>query len=283
MSYWSPEGPSGEQILVIDDNIAELKILLELLRGKGYRLSFAMDAVQGYRRATTQQFDLILLGANEGSSDGFTACRLLKADPATAGIPAIFVSSGALPEERLMGLQLGAVDYITKPFNSDEVVARVEIHLALANRQALPHQDAGSTPEQLQTASELAQAPKTLSADYDLILLRAAQKLVLADLAEVPTLPELASQLGTNEKRLTRVFQTHTGNTVYKFIRAARLHEAKRMLASSAMYIEEVAAAIGFSSAANFSSAFRSYFGSPPSASRGSGAHQKWPDTPELT
>lgn len=275
MSYWSPPGPSGERILVIDDNVAELKILLELLRSNGYRLSIAMDAMQGYRRATTQQFELILLDVNMGSVDGFSACRLLKADPATAGIPVIFVTSCASSQERLKGLQLGAVDYIQKPFDINEVLARVEIHLALAKRQEKPCQDAITSSKPLQPYSEPAPVSKTPSIDHNLTLLRAAQQLVLSDLSNVPALPELAARLGTHEKRLTRVFQEHTGSTVYKFIRDARLHEAKRMLASSAMHIEEVAAAIGFSSAANFSSAFHSYFGCTPSAFRRSCASQQ--------
>jgi len=268
VSYWSPAGPSGERILVIDDNVAELKILLELLKSNGYRLSVAMEGMQGYRRATTQQFELILLDVNMGDVDGFTACRLLKADPSTANIPVIFVTSCASPLERLRGLQLGAVDYIQKPFDINEVLARVEIHLALAQRRAKPQQDAQAPSQSPVSTSEPAKLSEALSSDRNLTLLRAAQQLVLSDLSKVPTLPELAAQLGTHEKRLTRVFQTHTGNTVYKFIRDARLHEAQRMLASSAMHIEEVAAAIGFSSAANFSSAFHSYFGCTPSAFR---------------
>jgi len=275
VSYWSPTGPSGERILVIDDNVAELKILLELLRGNGYSLSIAIDAMQGYRRATTQQFELILLDVNMGNVDGFTVCRLLKADPSTASIPVIFVTSCASPLQRLTGLQLGAVDYVQKPFDINEVLARVEIHLALAKRQGARDQAVRTSPEQPRRDSEPARLSKTVSTDRNLTLLRAAQQLVLSDLSKVPTLPELAAQLGTHEKRLTRVFQTHTGNTVYKFIRDARLHEAKRMLASSAMHIEEVAAAIGFSSAANFSSAFHSYFGCTPSAFRRSCTGQK--------
>lgn len=267
MSYWSPAAHSGEHILIIDDDVAELKVLLEALRGKGHRLSVALDGMQGYRRATTQQFALILLDVKMGTVDGFETCRLLKADPATANIPVIFLSCCVSSQERLMGLQTGAVDYITKPFYVDEVTARIEIHLALARHWKLAHQDAGAMVPASPTppSKALSIVP---SANHDSTLLRAAQKLVLSDLSNVPSLPELAAQLGTHEKRLTRVFQTYTGNTVYKFIRDARLQEAKRMLASSDMPIEEIAIALGFSSAANFSTAFRSYAGCTPSAFR---------------
>lgn len=271
MSYWSPSIPRNAHLLVIDDNVAELKILLEMLRSCGYRITVAMDALQGYRRATAQRIDLVLLDVRMGSVDGFAACRLLKADAATADIPVIFVTSSAAPQERLQGLRCGAVDYILKPFEPAEVLARVEIHLALAQRGKAPE----SQGVALQRAAAALPGPAAAPlADHDLALLQAAQQMVLADLAQVPPLPELAAQLGTYEKRLTRVFQAHTGRTVYEFIRQARLHEARHMLASSIMRIEEIAAAVGFSSAANFSTAFRAHFGCKPSDFRRSSANQ---------
>lgn len=278
MSYWLRAGISNAKILVIDDNVTELKMLLELLRSNSYHLSVAMDAMQGYRRATTQQYDLILLDVNMGNVDGFSTCRLLKADSSTKDIPVIFVTSSILPQERLRGLQLGAVDYISKPFEINEVLARIEIHLALAKYRREAFEYSITLSESSDPLSSIATAENTLKAkniDHNLTLLRAAQQLVLSDLSKVPILPELAAQLGTHEKRLAQVFKKHTGKTIYKFIREARLHEAKRMLSSSVMHIEEVAATIGFSSSANFSSAFHSYFGCTPSTFRRSCLSQK--------
>lgn len=269
--YWSPATPRNAHLLVIDDNTAELKILLEMLRNKGYRLSVAMDAMQGYRRATAQQIDLILLDVHMGSVDGFAVCRLLKADAALADIPVIFVSSGASLQERLQGLQCGAVDYILKPFEPAEVLARVEIHLALARRHKAQSQDAALSTDPVETEPGVApvlQSESERALSQDLTLLRAAQQIVLADLSRVPSLPELAIKLGTYEKRLARIFLEQTGRTPYDFIRQARLHEARRMLGDSIMRIDEVAQAVGFSSAANFSTAFRLHFGCTPSAFR---------------
>lgn len=117
---------------MVDEGVDERKPLLETLKGAGYRITLAFDAMEGYRRATTLQMDLVLLDVRPGSTDGFAACRLLKADPATADIPVIFLTSSASLEERLTGLRAGAVDYIVKPVDPAEVVVRVEIHLALA-------------------------------------------------------------------------------------------------------------------------------------------------------
>jgi len=269
MSYWSSPEPRRAHLLVVDDNVDELKLLLETLRGTGCRITLASDAMEGYRRATTLQIDLVLLDVRMGGADGFAACRLLKADPATADIPVIFVTSSASLEERLTGLQSGAVDYIVKPFDPAEVMARVEIHLALAEcrrARTAPAAEPAQPPERPGETDSVASA-----FGRDRALMQAAQRLILADLSRVLPLRELAARVGTHEKRLSRVFKELTNRTVFEFVREARLHEAQRLLLESAMRIEEIAAAVGFSSAANFATAFREYFDCTPSACRQAG------------
>ncbi|QOF76728.1 helix-turn-helix domain-containing protein [Variovorax sp. 38R] len=272
MSYWSPPEPRRAHLLVVDDNVDELKLLLETLRGTGYRITLAFDAMEGYRRATTLQMDLVLLDVRLGGTDGFAACRLLKADPATADIPVIFVTSSASVEERLTGLRAGAVDYIVKPFDPAEVMARVEIHLALAECRRARTAPAAEPPQPLdRPAANDGGAP---GSGMDRALMQAAERLILADLSRVLPLRELAARVGTHEKRLSRVFKELANRTVFEFVREARLHEAQRLLLESAMRIEEIAAAVGFSSAANFATAFREYFDCTPSACRQAGVER---------
>ncbi|RST53565.1 helix-turn-helix domain-containing protein [Variovorax sp. DXTD-1] len=258
MSYWSSVPPRRAHILLVDDNIDEMQLLLAALRGEGHRISMAFDAMQGYRRATALQPDLILLDVRMGGSSGFAACRLLKADRATAHIPVIFVTSSCSLEERLTGLHEGAVDYILKPYEPAEVLARVSVHLVLASSKHVhaDASDAGTPPNE----------PK--EAGPDRVIALAAQRVVMSDLANVPPLPELAARVGTHEKRLSRVFRELTGRTVFEFVREARLFEARRLLAKSALSVEEVGLAVGFSSAANFSTAFRERFQATPSGFR---------------
>jgi DNA-binding response OmpR family regulator len=262
MSYWSTTPPRRAHILVIDDNVEELQLLLGALREADHRISLAFDALQGYRRATALLPDLVLLDVRMGATDGYTTCRLLKADPATARIPVIFVTSSGALEERLTGLREGAVDYILKPFEPAEVLARVAVHLALANSR----QQAQACIAQAESALDNARGERTDHAGR--VLVQAAERLVRADLAQVPALPELAARVGTHEKRLSRVFREQTGRTVFEFVREARLAEAQRLLASSALSVEDVALAVGFSGAANFSTAFRERFGRTPTAFR---------------
>src|SRR5580765_5224310 len=99
MSYWSATPAKRAHILLIDDNIDDLKVLLGALRSADHRLSFAFDAMQGYRRATALLPDLILLDVRMGAVDGYATCRLLKADRATAHIPVIFLTASGSVEE----------------------------------------------------------------------------------------------------------------------------------------------------------------------------------------
>ena len=262
MSYWSPREPRKAHILAVDDNVEELKLLLEGLRETGYRISLAFEALEGYRKATALQVDLVLLDVRMGAADGFTVCRLLKADPLTAHVPVIFVTSSISVEERLTGLRTGAVDYILKPFEPTEVLARVEIHLALAERQGRAMSRLPDTPH----------APMPVGGgDMDLAQVHAAETLVLSDLGNVPSLAELAARVGTHEKRLSRAFKEKTGRTVFEFVRDARLCEGRRLLVESALSVEEVADTLGFSSAANFATTFRGRFGCTPTACRHAG------------
>ena len=276
MSYWSPPEPRRVRLLVVDEGVDELKPLLETLQGAGYGITHAFGAMEGYRRATALQMDLVLLDVGPGSTDGFAACRLLKADPATADIPVIFLTSSASLEGRLTGLRAGAVDYIVKPFDPAEVMARVEIHLALAESRRsriAPATRSASPPDRPATNDDGAPG-----SDVDRMLMQAAERLILADLGHVLPLRELAARVGTHEKRLSRVFKELANRTVFEFVREARLHEAHRLLLESAMRIEEIAAAVGFSSAANFSTAFREYFNCTPSACRQAGVGRRAPD-----
>ena len=104
-------------------------MLSVVLRGAKFRLTVANDGRRGYQRAVVAQPDLILMDIVMPDLDGFGACRLLKADSATRHIPIIFLTAKNAPMERLQGLQMGGVDFVSKPVLPEEVVARIRIHL----------------------------------------------------------------------------------------------------------------------------------------------------------
>jgi len=117
-------------ILIIDDAMADIKVLGSTLNGD-YKILFALNAEEGIASATANQPDLILLDIMMPEMDGCEACRQLKADERTRDIPLIFITVKNNDEDEVKGFELGAVDYITKPFNPVIVNARVKIQLAL--------------------------------------------------------------------------------------------------------------------------------------------------------
>jgi PAS domain S-box-containing protein len=130
-------------ILIVDDTPSNLSVVVNLFEERGYRVSIAQDGEEGMQRAQLVQPDLILLDAMMPDVDGFETCRQLKADPLTCDIPVIFMTSLASVEHKVKGFDAGAVDYLTKPLQIDEVMARVGTHLKLhaAQRQLEKHRD----------------------------------------------------------------------------------------------------------------------------------------------
>jgi serine phosphatase RsbU (regulator of sigma subunit) len=116
-------------ILVVDDSPTNLQVLVRTLHGTGHRILVARDgrvALEILRRARP---DLLLLDVMMPEMDGFEVCRLVKADPAMRQTAVIFLSALGEVADKVSGLQLGAVDYITKPIQAEEVLARVATHL----------------------------------------------------------------------------------------------------------------------------------------------------------
>ena len=124
-------------ILMVDDTLANLGILSELFEKDGYDILVAEDGASGLERAAFAKPDLILLDVLMPNQDGFVTCQQLKENPSTKNIPIIFMTALTDTENKVKGFDLGAVDYITKPFQQEEVRARVQLQLNLlhAHRQ----------------------------------------------------------------------------------------------------------------------------------------------------
>ncbi|MBW2204484.1 MAG: response regulator, partial [Deltaproteobacteria bacterium] len=117
-------------ILVVDDTEANVDILVDAL-GESYDVSVAMDGREAVETVEEEAPDLILLDIMMPEMDGYEVCQRLKADERYASIPIIFLTALTEIENKTKGFQMGAVDYITKPFEITEVQARVKTHLSL--------------------------------------------------------------------------------------------------------------------------------------------------------
>jgi two-component system, sensor histidine kinase and response regulator len=129
------ETPESTSIMVVDDTSANLKLLQEMLRAKGYLVLTFLRGAMALKAAAKSPPDLILLDINMPEMSGFEVCERLKADEVLKDIPVIFISALTETADKVKAFAVGGVDYITKPFQFEEVNARVETHLRLRRQQ----------------------------------------------------------------------------------------------------------------------------------------------------
>ena len=127
----SENNNENEALLLVDDNPTNLQVLYQTLETTGCKLLVAKNGETALSIAQKAAPDLILLDIMMPGIDGFEVCRRLKDNPDTASIPVIFLSALTDTKDKVQGLQLGAVDYVSKPFQPDEVIARVNTHLTI--------------------------------------------------------------------------------------------------------------------------------------------------------
>ncbi|MEI7832287.1 MAG: hybrid sensor histidine kinase/response regulator [bacterium] len=123
-------------ILVVDDTAANLQLLTVMLKERGHKVRPVPSGKLALQAAHRKTPDLILLDINMPEMDGYEVCMALKADPVLADVPVIFISANNEAMDKVMAFSIGGVDYITKPFQFDEVEARVETHLKIQRLQA---------------------------------------------------------------------------------------------------------------------------------------------------
>jgi signal transduction histidine kinase len=148
-----------QTVMIVDDTAANIEILSESL-GDDYELLFATSAADALELVRGDQPDLILLDVMMPGMDGYELCAILKADPATRNIPIVFVTAMTQEEDEIKGLELGAIDYITKPISPHIVRARVKNHLELKRYRDLL--------ETLSTAAERAKKEFLRSVSHEL-------------------------------------------------------------------------------------------------------------------
>jgi DNA-binding response OmpR family regulator len=253
------------KILIVDDSAFEQRMLVDLLSEMPYKVSVAFNGLQGYQLALANRPDLILLDVRMPNMDGYTACRLLKANPVTQDIPVIFLSGADADEERIMGLSIGGVDYVSKPFSPGELAARIQVHLNLAKRQ--------QTPPAVPSAEEEEQS--WAESEPDAVLVNAVKRLISDNLAALPGLAEIARSVGTYREKLSQVFREQTGMTVFGFIREERIRRGEELLKDTDIDVQDIALLIGFNNAGNFATAFRERMGVTPTAYRQAIQHKK--------
>jgi len=147
----------SQLVLVVDDTPVNLEVVADALSDAGFEVAIATDGERAIKQVGMSQPDLILLDVMMPGIDGFETCRRLKASPATCDIPVIFMTALSDITDKERGFQLGAVDYITKPFQETELLARVTTHLKLRHLHQTLEQQVKQRTSELKAALQQAQ------------------------------------------------------------------------------------------------------------------------------
>ena len=234
-------------ILICDDSIEETRVLVSMLKSAQYRLILASNGRDAINRAGVLRPDLILMDIRMPEMDGLTACRVLKAHEDTRDIPLIFLTAANETPDRLTGLRLGAVDYIVKPACEEEVLLRIAIHLksSMEVRENMHFSSQGHSRE---TSA----------------LVETCIRILEEDLSLSPSTQDLAQRLGCSRRFLSTAFKEVFNATLYEWLRERRMQQARQWLTETSIPVQEISEDLGFSSASNFTTAFRSRFGLAP-------------------
>jgi len=249
---------SDECILVVEDDPEVNRYLEELLQPL-YCVETAFDGSFGYSKALEIKPDLILSDVMMPKTDGFELCKKIKNNDETSTIPVILLTAKSAANFKLLCVQTGADEYISKPFDPNYLIEKIR-HL-LDNRKKLQKQFSKSIrlePTDVEiTSSEELFIQKTIA-----LIEKNLQNHAFS--SEI-----LASELNMSSSSLYRRLKALTGSSTAEFIRSIRIKRAGQLLADKERTITEIAYDIGFSDVKHFRTVFQKHFGCSPSEYRG--------------
>ena len=158
------------RILIVDDTLQNIQVLGTLLKKEQYQINVARDGVQALQAVERVSPDLILLDVMMPEMDGFETCRRLKAMADTRDIPIIFLTAKVETDDIVTGFELGAVDYVTKPFNSTELLVRVRTHLTIRSLQQEQKKQVVELAEELDRSEKLQKKIASLTREQEAFL-----------------------------------------------------------------------------------------------------------------
>ncbi|MCU0224879.1 MAG: ATP-binding protein [Acidobacteria bacterium] len=249
-------GANRPTVLVVDDH-DDMRAYLRKHLAPHFHLLEASAGDRGLQLARDEHPDLVVSDVMMAGLDGHSLCRALKANPETDFIPVILLTAKADPADRLEGLEGGADDYLTKPFDPAELLARTRNLLRLRERLRARAAAPGASP-----AGAPAPAPPPEDS------LPARLRRVLGESSHDPAfdVPALAARLGMSRAQLHRRFPEELGATPAEAIIRFRLERAAEMLSRRAGNIGEIAYAVGFKNLSHFVRRFRELYGQTPAA-----------------
>ena len=271
----------GEVTILIVDDHRDLRAYLRGHLGKRYRVIEAANGRLGLEKARRLVPDLVVSDVMMPEMDGFDFCRALREDPELDWLPLILLTAKAVAEARLEGLGVGADDYLTKPFDVAELLARIENLITSRRRlrrrfraEGARHalEEAGGSAEGIRSVPFV--SPSEPPSEDELFLARVAE-VIDAELTEESfDVEALARAVAMGRTKLFTRLKELTGKPPSQLLLERRLEVAAVLLASGGGQVSEVAYGVGFKTAAHFSRKFREIYGVTPSAYQKSGRRQ---------
>lgn len=246
----------AHNLLIVEDNPEVQKMLSDLL-DKMYNIIIASDGNEGIKLAIEHQPDLILSDIMMPNLTGTEMCAKLKRNVQTSHIPIILLTAKSATKYKIEGLETGADDYLTKPFNTKILKARIK---NLLQNRVLLQQKFRQDPK--------AEVKEITSNSIDQKVLKLAKEIVEQNLDNTEfDVQEFAKEMGIGRTRLYSKIKGVTGQTPNEFILSTRLKKAADMILTNEeeMNVSEIAYSVGFSTPRYFSRCFREHFGVSPS------------------
>ncbi len=248
--------PQSPILLVVEDNPDVCNYIADQFR-EHYQIIEAENGRLGLEKALETTPDLIISDIMMPEMDGTEFCKLLKTNEKTSHIPVVMLTALAEQGDRLKGLELGADDYLIKPFDAKELTVRVAN--LIAGRQKLQE-------HYRRSLNSFAPIAEVKAESVDAVFLKKVRDAVEANLEEENfSVVELSSHVGMSRSQLHRKLSALTGFSPNEVIRNMRLERAKQLLEKRAGNASEVAYMTGFNSPAYFAKCFKDYFGVTPS------------------
>lgn len=249
------ENTNRPTVLVIDDNTDIRQYERTLLQDE-YVVLEAADGKEGLAVALKEVPDLVICDVMMPVMDGLELTEQLKTNTATSHIPVIMLTAKNLEEHRAEGYEHGADSYITKPFHSKVLLARIEN--LLRQRQLLKNLYQGSK----EAEKEISEAHLE---DRDKQFLKQLQAIIQKNLSDSEFgVEDMGQQIGLSRVQLYRKVKAMTGSSVVDLLRKARLAKARRLLETRSMSVSEVAYEVGFSAPSYFTKCFKEEYGMLP-------------------
>jgi DNA-binding response OmpR family regulator len=255
------DGKEKNVILVVEDH-AEVRDYIRGALEPAYIVKEAVNGREGINKAKDIIPDLVISDIMMPKADGYELCRVLKNDISTSHIPIILLTAKASEESMVHGLETGADDYITKPFNTKILQARIKNLIDLRRHLQLKIQRRKMLmPEEISVSS------------MDEAFLKEFQDIIEKNLSEPDlNIDQLCDKLYMSRANLFRKVQALTGQSPIQFILSYRLQRAAQLLKANFGNITEVALEVGFSSPAYFTKRFKEKFHQLPSTFQASEA-----------